>query len=403
MKSDLRKTNSLRSGSILPLTVVAIAVMVTLGVGLLELDLQSKLTANRDGFEITARAAADAGLIKAISEMNQKLQNKPWNDSTLPQATDDALPNCEATCTYVASGDKANGYSITSTGDARLAQRTVNASLRLKGLFDFAVFTKEALSLKNGTKVDWYMTDPTGQPLKVGTNSTATGSVALNSGVTINGDIAVGVSGDPTAVIDDKSGVTVAGDSYALTEEQKLPIIDVPDALKSDSSKGSITGSLTILTSGKYNLINIGNSKVIMINGPVTLYITGDITLDSSAQIQINNANPNASLNLFLGGNLVFKNGGFVNNLTKDPKRFLIFGLANCRSIDFRTAGNFYGAIYAPNADVMSHNSVQIYGAIVANSFIQDVWANLYYDASLRNVSYDDIGVRFTVARWYEN
>lgn len=399
---DTTGANSRRSGSTLPLVVVAIAVMVTLGLGLMGLDWQSRLTALRDWQRVTARTAADAGLTHCLHQMNDQLQIKPWSDGTLPMATDAALPNCEGIYSYTTTGSKSGGYSITSTGNSQAVQRTVSASLRLRGLFDFAIFTKQSLSLKNGTSVDWYVPDPRGEPLKVGTNSIGEDSVMLNTGVTINGDIAVGVNGDPETVIEAKSGVTVAN-SYALTEEQKLPILKVPAALKSAASKGSITNSETITSSGKYNLINVGNSKVIMIDAPVTLYIPGDIILDNSAQIQINSANPNASLNLYLGGNLILKNGGFVNNLTKDPKRFMVFGLASCRSIDFRTAGDFYGAIYAPNADIISHNSVQMYGAIVANSFTQDVWADLYYDASLRNVGYDDIGVRFVINRWSED
>lgn len=403
MNTTHRSVKSQRPGIVLPMVVISLVILVTIGAGFMQLDLQSKLTAIRGADEIGARTAADAGLIKALHLMNQKLAVKPFNDATLPQAADEALPNADGTFGYTVSGTKAAGYHIRAVGDAVRSRRKVNASLQLKGLFDFAVFTKEKLVLRNGTTVDWYIPDADGDNLKVGTNSITENSLGLDASVTINGDIAVGVGGDPDTVIQAKNDATIAGSVYALPEEQVFPIIDVPPVLKTATSLGNISTSATIAASAKYDQVYIGNSGVIMIDGPVTLYVPGDIILDNAAQLQVNDANPDASLTLYLGGNLILKNGGFINNLTKDPKRLKIFGLDSCHSIDFRTACEFYGAIYAPNADVRSHNSVQIYGSIIANTFIQDVSANLWYDASLRDVSYNDIGVRFVIDHWFEN
>lgn len=403
MKTTHKNMKFQRVGAILPLMMVALVLLVTMGLGLMQLELQAKLTAIRGADQIKARTAADAGLIKALSLMNQKLGVKPWNDGILPNATDEALPGFDGTFSYTISGDKAGGYSVTSIGDAVRAQKQVHADLQLGGVFDFAVFTKEKMELRNGTIVDWYVPDADGDNLKIGTNSIKENSLGLNAGVTVNGDIAVGVGGDPDTVIEAKNDATIAGSTYALPEPQIFPVVEVPSSLEIAASLGNISDSTTIAASAKYDQINIGNSRVIMIDGPVTLYIPGDIILDNSAQLQINDANPDASLTLFLGGDLILKNGGFINNITEDPKKLTIFGLETCHSIDFRTASDFYGAIYAPNADVRSHNAVQVYGALVANSFIQDVSANLWYDASLRDVSYNDIGVRFTIDHWYEN
>ena len=135
-----------------------------------------------------------------------------------------------------------------------------------------------------------------------------------------------------------------------------------------------------------------------------TPYVIGDVILDNSAELRIAdpNTNPDASLTLYLGGNLVMQNGGMINNAAKDPKKLKIYGLDSCLSINFKTASNFYGAIYAPNADVRAHNAVQIFGAISAHSFTQDVNANLHYDASLREASISDEGVSFVIKYWQE-
>jgi choice-of-anchor A domain-containing protein len=96
------------------------------------------------------------------------------------------------------------------------------------------------------------------------------------------------------------------------------------------------------------------------------------------------------------------QNGGTINNLTKNPTKLKIYALDSCTNIDFKNSGNFHGAIYAPTADVHQYNSVQLYGAVVANNFRQDVNADFNYDASLRDVGVNDEGARFVIKKWSE-
>lgn len=389
------------SGVTLPLIMIALVLLITMGAGLTQLDMQSRLAAIRSGDEISARVAADAGLVVALSEMNKKLRVKPWNDDELPQAADEAIPDSDGVFSYTVTGSKGGGYRIKSVGTSGRAERQVVATLKLEAPFEFAVFTKEGIGLKNGTKVDWYNNDADDEPFTVGTNSIASGSIDAKLGVVINGDVAVGVGGDPDVVINSKKLATITGRSYALGQPKLMPHVLVPDMLALSSSQGTISNPATISASAKYDKIRIGNSGSLTIGGPVALYVPGDIILDNSASIEILDKK-DASLTLYLGGSLICKNGGAINNRTQDPKRLKIIGLESCPEIDLRTDSTLYGAIYAPDADIRSHNAVKLYGSIVANSFIQDVAADLNYDASLRDVGYNDLGVRFAINRWYE-
>jgi hypothetical protein len=103
-----------------------------------------------------------------------------------------------------------------------------------------------------------------------------------------------------------------------------------------------------------------------------------------------------------LGGNLYVDNSGAINNLTKDPTKLQIFGLDTCQNMDFKNSGTFYGAIYAPEADIHLFNSFNLYGAVVGKSFSQDMNANFYYDMNLREVDPTMIGVYLVVKRWSE-
>jgi len=68
----------------------------------------------------------------------------------------------------------------------------------------------------------------------------------------------------------------------------------------------------------------------------------------------------------------------------------------------FKNSADFYGAIYAPNADVTMHNSGNVYGAVTAKSFEQKNSGTFNYDTSLRDVSIDEEAIYFTITNWHE-
>jgi len=390
---------SKKRGSAIPLAMLVVVLLLAIGTGLLRLGLDSRIISIRTASDITARCAADAGLTKALFEMNGKLQVKPWDGSTLPLETEVSLPNCDAVFSYtVISGP--SGYTLQSTGNSNQAQRTVSCTLQLRGPFESAIFTDGFINLANSAVVDWYNYDAGDANLKVATNSTAEGSVCLANSATIKGDVSVGMGGDPETAIELGNSAEIEGQSTALTEEVELPPVTVPESLESSPSLGTINDSNTIITSSaKYNSIDLGNSETVTIRGDITLYITGDITLGNSAELQIEE---DSSLTLYLGGDFEGKNSSAVNNLTKDAKQLQIYGLDSCETIQFKNGSDLYGAIYAPNADVIMNNSATVYGAVVAESFDMKNSGVFMYDASLRDASVNDIAVYFTIKNWHE-
>ena len=395
-----KRLQSKRKGSAIVLAMFVIIVLLIVGIGLLSLGLRGRIFAIRTASDIAARCAADAGLAKAIFQMNEKLKVEPWNDSTLPQATDEALPNCDATFSYTVTGNSSSGYVVESIGEFGEAERRVTGALPVKGPFDYAIFTEDDLVLKEGTVVDWYNYDDDDGSFQIGTNSIISGSIDLKHGATVNGDVVVGLRGDPDVVIT-SHGATITGDTYEMTERYELPSITVPGYVQSSPSQGTITDTTTITSSAKYDSIDLGNGKIITIDGPVTLYVIGNIKLKNSAQLQIANSG-NASLILYSGGDFIAVYGTVSNNQTGDPQKLKLYGLSGCQNLSLRNSGVLYGAIYAPNADVVLHNSVEVYGSIIANSFSQRQTADFHYDASLRDVSVDDEGVQFVVKQWQE-
>jgi hypothetical protein len=388
---------SKRHGSAVLLVVVAVIILLAMGIGLLDLGMKGRIYSIRTSSDIAARCAADAGLTMALYEMNEKLKIKPWNDSSLPEATHQSLPYCDAVYSYTVSGNSSDGYTIESVGTSGSAERKVICIMEPQGPFEFAVFADEGAELKNSSLVDWFNFDSDDENLKVGTNSIASGAFVLKNSSTVNGDVVVGAGGNPGTVIDNYGNIT--GDTRAMTEKNMLPSIFVPEWLDSLPSSGTIKNDTTLVTSAKYSSIDLKNNKTLLIDGDVTLYVAGEIILGNSAELQIDN---DGSLILYLGGNYEGKNSSTINNLTQDAQKLKIFCLDTCESMVFKNSTDLYGAIYAPNADIVLDNSANLYGAFVGKSIDLRNSAALNYDASLRDASVNDEAVHFIVTKWQE-
>jgi hypothetical protein len=206
MSTISKRARQKQRGSALATAMQMIVLLLLVGAGLLGLGLQSRILANRTTREIEARSAADAGLARAIFQMNEQLKVRPWTEVALPEGTGQTLANCSGTYSYAVTGDITSGYAVQSTGVSGLgrAQRTINGTLRLQGPFECAIVSRAALILKSDTLIDGYnSSDPTITDVeaKIGTDSTLADQIVLNSGVTVDGSILVGVGGDPSTVI----------------------------------------------------------------------------------------------------------------------------------------------------------------------------------------------------------
>ena len=389
---------SKRRGTAIPLVMIVVMILLAMGVGLLDLGVKGRIYSIRTASDIAARCAADSGLTMALFEMNEKLKVKPWNDSSLPEATNESLPNCDAVFSYTVTGNPGAGYTIESVGTSGNAERKVTCILKPEGPFEFAVFAEDGAELKNSALVDGYNFGADDEILKFGTNSIASGAFTFKNSSTINGDVVVGVGGNPDIVIDD-FGANITGDTRTMTEKNTLPPIEVPQWLESLPSSEPITDDLTVTNSAKYSSINLKSSKTLLIEGDVILYVTGEIILGNSAEVQIDN---DSSLILYLGGNLEGKNSSAINNLTQETKKLQIYCLDSCENMLFKNSSDFYGVIYAPNAEVIMNNSANLYGAVVAKNFQQMNSGIFNYDASLRDASVNDEAVRFVVTHWHE-
>jgi hypothetical protein len=413
---------SKRRGTVIPLAVVAIIILLAMGVGLLSLGFNSRIYTIRNSSDIKARCAADAGLEMALFEMNRKLQVKPYNEGTLPDVSNVSLPYYDATCSYKVIGSLAGGYTIQSIGKSGNAYRAVSATIKLQSGFSHAILTKEQLTLKSNTIVGGYNSaDPTDTDFDVdiGSQSYANDSVILNMGCVVNGDVFVAPGADIDSAI--KGAGTVTGQKYTSPPDPLPPVTAPTLPARPAIDVTGQTLSLTPADNGTYPAISLKQlsvtegtgakavttttpSIVEVSGGDVVLYLTGDLQLGNSCEIIVK---PGSTLKIYTDGDIHSRNGSSISteNSPDAAKSIQIYTTSDSEQfIDIKAKSEFTGTIYAPGDDVVLYAQGDAYGSVIADSFNYMAGGNFYFDEALRdNADVNDEAVVFVVNRWYES
>jgi hypothetical protein len=212
--------------------------------------------------------------------------------------------------------------------------------------------------------------------LTIRTESTAAGAITMSNGsYSIDGDIIVGAGGNPSQVISLSSTSSVNGSLHAATSPINYPSVIAPSDLLNSVSKGIAGGgTVRISESGRYDAID---AQSLVIDAPVSLYVSGSV---SYRELDIIG---NGSLALYLGGNVVTLKTSLVNTQSQDARRLQIYGLDTCTRIDIGFLSQFYGTVYAPQAEFRVGPNSSICGAVVSNSCRMSGYSSFTYDASV--------------------
>ena len=125
-KQQKRQRLSRKSGSVLVLVLLVVLVSFIIGTGLLALGTQSRMASINQVQDMMARSAADAGLERAIQEINNSVTAKTWSAGFTPHVSKAALPYSESIYSVKTQYDAIDGYQITSVGTDRNRTRTIN-------------------------------------------------------------------------------------------------------------------------------------------------------------------------------------------------------------------------------------------------------------------------------------
>jgi hypothetical protein len=434
---EQRKANT--RGFVLPFAAVMVLILSFVGFGMLRLGMEKRMRAVRTTAEISARAAADAGVTKAIFEMNKNL-DLGWDFNNMVSPATNVFPNANASYTYTIT-EIANDaeYEIASVGQSGLASETVSANVVVQGIFDYAIYAqgyaipkqpkphrhkdgegpRPPKPLKKGGKIeikgysvyDLYSSgeEAYSGPVQLRANNVHKRSVKLRENVIVSGDVIVGPGGKPNKVIEKKPGAAITGDTYAAEERQELLSVTVPTYLQVGTFQDyEYDDDKPITGNRKYTSLIIPEDAVQEIGGNCQIYVQGDVKIEEDAQLILTSG---SSLRLYVGGEKLEvkkKSNGLVNQ-SQDPTKLLVFGLDGCRKVKIENPVNFYGAVYAPFAKVEMKECGDLYGAFVGwdvklKRKKGEGHGTFYFDRSLRlgNVlAGDDLATRFVVKRWH--
>lgn len=424
-----------RGGFVLLFVVLTVMLLFIIGLGLTKLGSGARMQAARTTAGISARSAADAGFTQAMRLMDEKLKNtklagETWDNSWIPyQSPVMDLPNSYASFSFEITGAPGSGWQIASTGKSGVAEKTVHSTLKVQSLW-FGIGVQQNITAKAKAA---FGTVPPNSDFMLRTDSIEAGAIVLNNDVVVPGDVVVGPGGDPESVIILKEGAVIQGQTYAATDEIYYPSIRLPELTdwehtgqwhmhakgitKTVGPAGS--GDTYDFQSGRHHCIKLTLSTAdpnktgrLKIYGDVVLHITSYIEIAQGCELIVTE---DASLTLYLDGDLLAKQGsGIINENVKagstDEEIALaagslkIYGTDGCTSIDLMTKSDFYGAIYAQNAELLLRNDGDLYGAFVGKSVDMNNSSGLfYYTAALAIISVDDeTASGFGTERWWE-
>ncbi|MHC4203795.1 MAG: DUF7305 domain-containing protein [Planctomycetota bacterium] len=398
-----KRLKSQETGSALTLMLFAAVLLTLTGMALLNLSFQSRITAIRTAQVIQARWSADAGLEKAVVEMNNKLSAKTWSDISMPSATKEALFQSDQSFSYQVDKDGSGNYTVTSTGMAGPAIKRVYATMGFKGLFDSAILVKDRISLMPNTLIAGYNSEDaadTDFDLKLGTTSNSADRIPLGPGTVVEGDVFVGIGGDPNTVIG--AGGTITGRKFTLLEEPDFPVITPPSLPNTGTALSAIGTTITLdpTGSGTYTELNLSSGVLEIQGGDVELHITGNIDMGNGCELIVR---PGSSLTLYVDGNISADNSAGFNNQAGNVKDFQLFATGTEQEFNLKAMSSIFGTVYAPDVDITLYPKAEMRGAIIGKSVTFKSGGTFYYDETLRDVSIDDAGACFIVKRWRED
>jgi len=433
MKLKKRISKKFRRGSILAFVLVIGLCLALLGVGMLQMGFGSRLNSHLSVNAITAREAADAGIAKALSEMNLNFDpsSPPPN---LGIVITETLDNSNAVYNYrIDLHPNGVDYLITSTGFSNRGQRVVYAVTDLLNDQRYGIVVSETITLRQGTLIDGYdsiIGYDKDNPLfvRIGTNSITEDALELKNNVVITGDVLVGVGGDPDAVINMLGSPGPSMNArYAMREPYewvtKIPPVGLPPGVPINFVEDPLFpqypgGVATIKQSGVYDSIIIGQRQGLRIESdavpkqPIALLITGDLNLGQGAELLVEGS-PGlpgtwTPTTIFLNGNLDGSNSNGINNATQKPINFYLYGTGTDQTWIIKNGTDFYGVYNGRFADIYISAKGQIFGAIAGRNFELDVASGgdpsiaygVHYDLDLAPKIGTDIG--YVIKSWWE-
>lgn len=230
----------------------------------------------------------------------------------------------------------------------------------------------------------------------ISTNSTGDPAVNLGNNITVYGDIQTGEGGVVTPLDFEPVG------EISHDFNMELPYNTAPTGLSYAVQPGdgvlSVKKGVVEYAPGNYKFTKLSVKGTLNINGPAVVWVTGvsgtAIEETGSGVIHcVGKVDFYVDANISLAGNGITNSSGL-------PIDMAIYGSEGCTDIYCGGANAFYGAVYAPNADVKLAGSEDKYGAFVGKTITVQGGTDYHYDEALGEL--DLHGGQYMLRYWQE-
>ncbi len=396
-----------KKGSVLIIVFLTIMVLSLVGGAMFWRTISERSSAKAYKESTQAFWLAEAGAQRALWEINGNGSWDNWDDC------EDGTPNCKELAKGVydnyevrIEGFGGSNPEIISTGygPSDSYYREIKVTLEGSGLFSYAAFGDNSVTLGGNGATDSYNSadgDYGGENIAsngdVGTNGDDEGAVTVNGdNAQVNGSASTG----PDGTIEGEENVTGA---KTHDNNVQLSAISIPSELsglsEDEEKKLSNDDDSQTLSAGDYHFSSIQISGgTLTLDGTVRIYLTDShsLTISGGGSLTVN-----GQLELYVTGDCNVGGNGIVND-SGLPSNLVVYSTheSSGESNGFTLSGNsaFYGAVYAPNANLAVTGDGDIYGALVGKTVNVSGNGDIHYDEALQDLG----GGGYTIASWKE-
>jgi len=372
-------SSSGRRGGALLLSVVAVMVVSILAAGFLNLTLSVTRRMNASADAARALELAEAGLAEAYTGLALARTGALGSEAE-PAVFGDGLLWVEA---FEHAGGRVELRATAMHGSGRATLALVAQPTAL-GVSSLGFFTTEDLRLNPDVRLDSYdsalgsyadqMNTSLNNKGTVGSN----GDVSVASGNLIFGKIISGTLGK----VDLASGAIVTGGSSQRAVDEVLPPVEVPP-LTATSSLAHTGATPKIVPPGEvaYQTLSVGKAAKLVLTGPLTI-VVDDLKLALDAELSFDTTD--GPIELYVNNSLDMATSSLVSTSTQITSDTLIFVAApEGKTVNFGAKSQFYGFIYAPEAEVHLSAKYELYGGLVCKELQLAAQGKMHSDLAL--------------------
>ncbi|MFA7676792.1 MAG: collagen-binding domain-containing protein, partial [Candidatus Omnitrophota bacterium] len=218
----------------------------------------------------------------------------------------------------------------------------------------------------------------------------------------VGGDVQTGAGG----TVEASGNAAISGD-VSDESEKEIPSVEIPSSLSSLVSLGSYSvsaNSTETLISGDYKFSSFtvsGNGRVVL-EGSVNLYLTSTseaLKISGNGNVIVS---PGADVKVYTEGKTLISGNG-ISNSTNLPEKLILYSTYSDTGEGVKISGNgdFFGAVYAPDASIKVSGNGDVFGAILGDEALVTGNGNVHYDEALGRLNTGSC--RYSVEEWKES